>query len=202
MTHVPAADRRQQLIEAAIRVISSQGLAGATTRRIAEEAGASLATLHYCFESKVDLIAAAWAERAQRVAAAAEKGFEPQQTFRETVHRINDRIWESFTADPGAQLAQYELMFHYIREYPDDAGRWAFDRQVGRILRTLDRALDDSGETLAMDMKEFLRLTTIAVEGALLQYISYRDSVQARADLFRIQDAVVSLALADERAGP
>lgn len=201
-SHVPLADRRQQLIDATIRVISKDGLASATTRRIAEEAGASLASLHYCFVNKIDLIAAAWEERAQRLLEAAELGFEPQQTFREAVHAISDRIWDSLIADPGGQVAQYELMFHYIRNYPDDTGRWAFDRQVGRILRALDRVLVESGETLTMDIREFFRLTTLAMEGAILQFVSYRDAEQARTDLYRVQEAVISMALSTPQGCP
>lgn len=52
MPRVPAAERRDDLIIAAVRVIAAHGVDGATTRRIAEEAKAPLATLHYCFSSK------------------------------------------------------------------------------------------------------------------------------------------------------
>ena len=52
MARVPAVERRADLVDAAVRVIASRGVDGATTRRIAEEAKAPLATLHYCFASK------------------------------------------------------------------------------------------------------------------------------------------------------
>jgi AcrR family transcriptional regulator len=141
VTHVPLSDRRQQLIDATIRTIGAHGLAAATTRRIAEEAGASLASLHYCFRTKDELIAAAWAERVERIVVAAEHAVVPGQSFREASHRIMEQVWEVFTADPGGQIAKYELMFHYSRNNPDRAGRWAFDRQTGRILRALESAL-------------------------------------------------------------
>jgi AcrR family transcriptional regulator len=56
MRHVPAAERREQLIAAAIAVIAEVGVEGATTRRIAAAADAPLATLHYCFQSKERLL--------------------------------------------------------------------------------------------------------------------------------------------------
>lgn len=52
MARVPAVERRADLVDAAVRVIATRGVDGATTRRIAEEAKAPLATLHYCFASK------------------------------------------------------------------------------------------------------------------------------------------------------
>jgi AcrR family transcriptional regulator len=42
-------------VAAAARVIREHGLSNATTRRIAEEAGAPLASLHYCFRGKDEL---------------------------------------------------------------------------------------------------------------------------------------------------
>ncbi|WP_081683081.1 TetR/AcrR family transcriptional regulator [Marmoricola sp. URHB0036] len=56
VAHVPTDVRRQQFIDAAVTVIARVGVDGATTRRIAEEAGAPLATLHYCFQTKENLL--------------------------------------------------------------------------------------------------------------------------------------------------
>ncbi|WP_143860717.1 TetR/AcrR family transcriptional regulator, partial [Nocardia cerradoensis] len=42
----------------AVRMIAAHGVDGATTRRIAQEANAPLATLHYCFATKEVLFAA------------------------------------------------------------------------------------------------------------------------------------------------
>ncbi|WP_213575234.1 TetR family transcriptional regulator [Rhodococcus sp. USK13] len=58
MARISAAERRIELVEAAVRVIAAEGVEGATTRRIAQEANAPLATLHYCFATKEVLFAA------------------------------------------------------------------------------------------------------------------------------------------------
>ncbi|MGV9739093.1 TetR/AcrR family transcriptional regulator [Nocardia farcinica] len=58
MARIPAAERRADLVAAAVRVIAAHGVDGATTRRIAEAANAPLATLHYCFATKEALFAA------------------------------------------------------------------------------------------------------------------------------------------------
>lgn len=57
MARIPAAERRSELVDAAVRVIAIHGVDGATTRKIADEANAPLATLHYCFASKEELFA-------------------------------------------------------------------------------------------------------------------------------------------------
>ncbi|MCZ0982368.1 TetR/AcrR family transcriptional regulator [Streptomyces diastatochromogenes] len=53
-------------MNAAIHVIATHGVDGATTRRIAEQAKAPLATLHYCFQTKELLFAAVFERLAER----------------------------------------------------------------------------------------------------------------------------------------
>ena len=66
MSRVPAAERRNDFVNAAIHVIAVHGVDGATTRRIADQAEAPLATLHYCFDSKEDLFAAVFEKVAEQ----------------------------------------------------------------------------------------------------------------------------------------
>jgi AcrR family transcriptional regulator len=54
-TRLPAAERRQALVEAALRVFSEGSYAGATTAQIAREAGVSEPILYRHFASKRDL---------------------------------------------------------------------------------------------------------------------------------------------------
>lgn len=58
MAHIPTEERREQLIAAAKKVIAERGIAGATTRAIAAEAGSPVATLHCCFGTKEELFEA------------------------------------------------------------------------------------------------------------------------------------------------
>jgi AcrR family transcriptional regulator len=61
---LPAAERRQALVDAAVRVFSARGYAGATTAEIAREAGISEPILYRHFRSKRELylacVQAAW----------------------------------------------------------------------------------------------------------------------------------------------
>ncbi len=53
---IPPADRRQQLVEAAYLQIAEHGFEGLRTRDVAAAAGVNVATLHYYFPTKEDLI--------------------------------------------------------------------------------------------------------------------------------------------------
>lgn len=56
-----AQERRGELIEAALRVIAREGMHGATIRTIVAEAGVPLATFHYVFASRDEMIGEAYA---------------------------------------------------------------------------------------------------------------------------------------------
>ncbi|QHN30011.1 TetR family transcriptional regulator [Gordonia amarae] len=56
MTRMPVEDRRKALVEAAFEVIAEHGVENATTRSICSHAGMPLASFHYAFESRDDLL--------------------------------------------------------------------------------------------------------------------------------------------------
>lgn len=56
-------DRREQIIDAALRVFAEKGFARATNRDIAQEAGITTGLIYYYFKSKEDLLRAALEER-------------------------------------------------------------------------------------------------------------------------------------------
>ncbi|MBZ5703921.1 MAG: TetR/AcrR family transcriptional regulator [Acidobacteriia bacterium] len=67
---LPAQDRRQQLIDTAMRLFSVQGFDGTTTREIAEAAGVNEAIIFRHFSSKEDLY---WAVVSSRIKASGRK---------------------------------------------------------------------------------------------------------------------------------
>ncbi|WP_327320490.1 TetR family transcriptional regulator [Streptomyces sp. NBC_01235] len=49
MARMALKERREELIAAAIRVVTREGVARTTTRSIVREAGMTLGVFHYCF---------------------------------------------------------------------------------------------------------------------------------------------------------
>ena len=103
--------RREDLIAAATKVIVRDGVAAATTRRIAAEAGVPLGTVHYWFASKDDLLAAvveAVLEDLESAVAATQARAEDSGApdLLESC-RAAWRVVE--TDEPGRQLSLYEM---------------------------------------------------------------------------------------------
>jgi AcrR family transcriptional regulator len=84
-----AEERREQILDAALRVFSVKGFAGASIRDIAREAGITEGLIYHYFESKEQLEQGVWKERSWRaqleriLAEAAGKSLE--QVLREMV---------------------------------------------------------------------------------------------------------------------
>jgi AcrR family transcriptional regulator len=63
---IPAADRREQISRAAYAGIAEHGFEGLRMRDVAARAGVNIATVHYYYASKEDLIGAAYQVMQQR----------------------------------------------------------------------------------------------------------------------------------------
>ncbi len=84
-----AEERREQILDAAIRAFSEKGFAGASVRDIAGSIGVTEGLLYHYFESKEALMHACWKERTwrahlERILAGAE-GLPVEQVLRELV---------------------------------------------------------------------------------------------------------------------
>src|SRR5690348_7514967 len=114
--------RRAELLQAALRVMSRDGVAAGTTRAIVAEAGMPLATFHYCFRSRNELLrelitlvttmerdaaAAAMTTGEGDLAAAGDTA--PSGDFRETLRQGLRGYIGLLVENPGHELFLFEL---------------------------------------------------------------------------------------------
>lgn len=176
MPRIPAQQRRQDFVEAAVRVIAEHGLADATTRRIAEAADAPLASMHYCFDSKDDLFLAVFEAQSemlrQRVGHA-----EPGATLGATAARVLHEVIAWHQEHPDWAIAGMELELWGLRQ--DRAKRLAersFDIHLDELAEELRRACGpDDDEELAVPAAQMIAALT---DGLMLQWFAYRDDAR------------------------
>ena len=118
MAHVPTEVRRQQFIDAAIVVIARDGVDGATTRRIAEEAKAPLATLHYCFQTKENLLWAVFEQLAEMVRANLAERVPRGQSTASIATQVLTQTLLGAIERPAANRAQLEIWLWAERNDP------------------------------------------------------------------------------------
>ena len=142
----PRAERRQQLIDAAMEVIAEHGLSGTTTAEVTRRAGLSVGLVNHHFESKDNLLVsvlchlaeelrARWVKiqndtilsPAEKLEAIVEALFHP-----EVCTPTKSAVWFAFFGDAG-----------YRESYRATAER--YDTERGHAIEDLCRALKDEG---------------------------------------------------------
>ncbi|GAB2833331.1 hypothetical protein GCM10022221_35260 [Actinocorallia aurea] len=112
MAHVPTAERRPQLVRAAIDLMAREGVAAGSTRAIAAELGVAQGTVHYAFGTKKDLYRAViqqlTADLVDRVRAAAP-GRGP---FADQVRALVAALWDGVLEDDAcnALLDEFQTL--------------------------------------------------------------------------------------------
>lgn len=176
MARVPAAERRNDLVNAAIQVIARHGVDGATTRRIAEQANAPLATLHYCFQSKELLFAAVFerlAERYREVLVANDVHGDVAATARGTLRGLMNWYLES----PDFASATIELISwaQRTKAHPAEA---VYNEAFKVMSSILERAA--SGQDIAPETIDQIAYVVGALsDGFVMTWLTYADRAQA-----------------------
>lgn len=87
-----AKDRRSRLLDAVLQILAAQGIAGVSMRAVAREAGVALGLVHYYFDDKTALIAAALREVEERDLLIVEptSSQPPERRLRAALRRVAD----------------------------------------------------------------------------------------------------------------
>lgn len=181
MNRLPVAERREQLIEAALAVASRDGIDAATVRAVAAEAGVSLGVVHYCFQDKDELLRAMahaiTAANLERSLGELPAGASVEQVIDGTI----DALWDGIRDSRGAQLLSYELTTSSLR-HPElnqvaieqYRGQWAAAEQV---LRGIEVA---AGVSFTIPLEVLARTVVAVVDGYSLAWLVDGDEQRAR----------------------
>jgi AcrR family transcriptional regulator len=173
------AERREQLIDSAITVLTNEGIGAATTRRITDEAGLALGAFHYAFRNKDDLLEAVLERLSAEIEAVLQRSvLEPRQSLEAFGESIARNVWAFVEETPELQLAQYELTVHALR---DDRLRPLARKQYQRIQDALELVLEDHPEIDESNHHRDIAGYVISVmDGLVLQRIVEDDPDAAR----------------------
>jgi AcrR family transcriptional regulator len=207
--------RRAELLRAALRVMSRDGVAAGTTRAIVAEAGMPLATFHYCFRSRNELLrelitlvttmerdAAAAAMAGDDAAAAGDDpgsgGDAPvhdREHFRETLRQGLRGYIGLLTENPGHELFLFELN-HYALRTPElrDLAIEQYRRYYDTATQLLVTAAEVGGMRWTVELPVLARLVVTLTDGATTTWLADRDTEATLAALDLAADYVAGLA--------
>jgi len=181
VNRLPVAERREQLIEAALAVASREGIEAATVRAVAAEAGVSLGVVHYCFQDKDELLRA-MAHAITSANLERSLGDLPSGAgIEQVIEGAIDALWDGIMESRGAQLLSYELTTSSLR-HPElnqvaieqYRGQWAAAEQV---LRGIEAA---GGVTFTVPLETLARTVVAVVDGYSLAWLVDGDEERAR----------------------
>ena len=103
------ADKREEIMRAALEIIAEQGFHGAPMAEIAEKAGVAAGTIYRYFENKDVLITELHRELEERIMAVLQKEYPSGKPLRERFLYLNQRLLRFFIGHP--------LHFRYMEQY-------------------------------------------------------------------------------------
>lgn len=194
--------RRTELIDAAVAVLSEDGLDRATTRAITDRAGLALGAFHYAFDSKRELLAAVTEQIAQSLVAGLQASLdevgddlppavgEPARVA-DHLRRLLDRFWERLEQTPELQLAQYELTVHALRQPGmQTVAASHYDRCVDAVADAIARVRGGPRDEAVGELARFVVAT---LDGLLLHRLVEGDGAAARRRLERYLDSLETI---------
>ncbi|MGW7353247.1 TetR/AcrR family transcriptional regulator [Streptomyces sp. NPDC054784] len=152
-------ERRQRIIDAAIRVVARDGVAGLSHRRVAAEADVPLGSTSYHFASRDDLLVAALGQISDEWLATVERWLEavdPDAPLGEEIARF---VADSLSGDRTRARLEYELYLaalHHPGLRPIAAGC------LDALTELLRRRTGDAARARAL---------TVLLDGLMLQLL-------------------------------
>ncbi|MFF9135567.1 MULTISPECIES: TetR/AcrR family transcriptional regulator [unclassified Streptomyces] len=170
--------RREQLIEAAVRVIAREGADRATTRKIAEEARAPLASLHYCFQNKENLLLAVFTQLSGEMPVEADPPEDENVSLGQVMERRMTRAMQWTVENPLRVRAMIEVTLWAERNDPELSVTFyeGFFKSSEADLRSSGTALPDE------ELQSLVRVGMSIVDGLSLQLLTNGDKERALRD--------------------
>lgn len=189
MPRMAASDRRAELLEAAIRVMTRDGVAKATTRAIVNEAGMPLGVFHYCFDSRAQLLEVVTQTLTERYVAEARGLFTPHREIRDSILDSLHAFWKGFEANPREHQISYELTQYALRNPGfENVARRQYEIFLSAFASLLELAADSAGVEWTVPVPVLARYVQSTIDGLNITWLVDRNSDDSRAALELLAD--------------
>ena len=194
MSQVPASERRERLVEAALEVIGAEGMAAASVRTISARAGMPAGAFHYVFRDKDELLEQLVAELPETLLAAALPAVAIGSDLATTLRAGYQAPLQVWMASPARHLALIELTVYALRTPTlHDLARRQYDRYFAAVESFLEAVADHFAVEFVPSTSVCAQLATSVLDGVTLSWLALRDDDAALAVLAAAGDAAVAL---------
>jgi AcrR family transcriptional regulator len=160
--------RRTQIIAATMRLIARDGVAAISTRKIAREADVKLATLHYLFGSKDDLLLAALDAATNTMVAALVVEVHPGGGLRAALAETFAALCALLDRVPAPPLVRCEVLL-YVGRRPARAASGFQQQRYLDALQACYRVACAPGEMGLIAGEDLAAVVSSSIDGLALQ---------------------------------
>ncbi|MFI7407447.1 TetR/AcrR family transcriptional regulator [Streptomyces sp. NPDC049627] len=195
MAHVSAAERRPQLIKAAIELMAREGVAAGSTRAIAAELGVAQATVHYTFGTKEELYRAVMEQLTQDLVAQVEQAAPTAAGFEDTIVALAEALWRTVLEQPASYQLLTELSLFALRTPHLQEALHSHYSGILTVTATLiSEAAERTGHQLAQPAETIARFFLAGFDGLTMQRLSLPDEEAEGVCLRALISAVLAMA--------
>lgn len=195
MTRLSSAQRRVELVQAALRVIERDGVHGATTRAIVAEADMPLASFHYAFRSRDEMIRELIAFVVEHEGLAAAGSLRPGTGIRSAVRAGLQAYFDLLVADPSREQAMFELFHYALRtEELQDLPRRQYESYHRTAGQVLEAGAAQAGVVWSIPTAELARILVTLTDGLTLAWLADRDAAAAARTMDTAADVIAAFA--------
>ncbi|MFJ5999938.1 TetR/AcrR family transcriptional regulator [Streptomyces sp. NPDC092370] len=194
MAHVSAAERRPQLIKAAIDLMTREGVAAGSTRAIAAELGVAQATVHYTFGTKEDLYRAVMEQVTENLVAQVERAAPTDASFEEAVVTLAEAFWRTVIEQPEAHQLLTELNMLALRTpHLKEALHSHYSEVLAVTAKLISEAAERTGHQLAQPAETIARFFLAGFDGLTMQHLALPDEGAERVCLGALISALLAM---------
>ncbi|MGW1563077.1 TetR/AcrR family transcriptional regulator [Streptomyces sp. NPDC002144] len=195
MAHVSAAERRPQLIKAAIGLMAREGVAAGSTRAIAAELGVAQATVHYTFGTKEELYRAVMEQLTHDLIEQVTRAAPADASFEETIVTLAEALWHTVLEQPASHQLLTELsMFALRTPHLSEALQNHFSGVLAVTTKLVEQAAERTGHRLGQPAEMIARFFLAGFDGLTMQHLSLPDEEAENACLRSLVSAVLAMA--------
>ena len=195
MAHVSAAERRPQLIKAAIALMAREGVAAGSTRAIAAELGVAQATVHYTFGTKEELYRSVMEKLTHDLVDQVTQAAPTDASFEETVVTLAEALWRTVLEQPASHQLLTELsMFALRTPHLQEALQSHYSEVLAVTTNLVRQAAGRTGHQLGQPAETIARFFLAGFEGLTMQHLAVPDEEAERVGLNALVSAVLAMA--------
>lgn len=202
MARMAASERRQKLLDAAIRVMTRDGLAAATVRAIVAEADMHVSTFHYCFDSKENLLREVMRSINHHNRDIMLSSLRPGVDVTAAVRDGLRAYWSDVSANPSTHRLTYELTQYVLRSPELEHLAKEQYQQYFDVARDFLAAIQSAARiSWTVPVPVLSRMLVTFVDGLTLNWLVDRFSEQAEATLDTFAISLSGFAQPDQATG-